>query len=186
MAVLTEPGVRVPTDRRRRAPWVVLLAAVLASVLAIGGVRWLRSDSPLVGAGGRLATTMSVGSTSYVGVLIESSSATRLDVRSVAPDIVTDSASATVTVWQCTGPRSALLSGGAIASAAQTAADCTALVPFRPGTRPIGFSASSPLLLAVTPRHAGAVELGGAYVGFRHGLRSGRQLVGSAVVLTVA
>lgn len=80
---------------------------------------------------------------------------------------------------ECRSTKSGLLGGGVVVDDVRQY--CRELVPFQPGAIDLGVT-STGLVIAVTPRRAGTVELDGAQVAYRHGIRTGSQHIGAAAV----
>ena len=154
--------------------------------LAGGGFaahRWLTGEHLFVGPGASEILSLPAGQTIYVGLGplptdTNPNATIRVDLQSVHPLVTSNTSDATVTILTCiqgTTPTS-LLAGG-------TALDphpyCGSVESFRAGTITLGAPASG-LLLAVTPHHAGTVEVVGAHINYRVGIRSGSQNIGTA------
>jgi hypothetical protein len=162
--------------------WLPVLAGV---IVIVAGVRYVFFDRALAGYSGSASATGSVEQTTYHGVPVRpiGNAVTTLNLRSVSPRIVANTADATVTVLVCTGQASAapLAYGGT--HQGDAAQYCAELADFHPGTLRLGSSTTDPqtttgVLLAVTAHRAGVVRIEGD-VSYRQGIRYGHQHVGS-------
>ena len=178
-AVITAPRPG-PAARRRR--WVLLATGVVVLVVATAGfLRWRDADTALTGYGSAEGAPVAVGAATYAGLMVypatKGPDTVRLDLESVVPRIVTNTAGATVRVLLCTGAGTG--AGGGIVSS--PGADCTAVTDFRPG--PVNLGSQTTLVLQVTPHQPGTVDVAGADVSYHHGLRNGHQHVGIKITL---
>ena len=185
---LMVPPLATQGRRRQRIVAVVVVIGLGLCGGGFAGYRWLTGEHLFVGPGASQSGPLPSGQTLYVGLgpLLAGTrpmATVRVDLRAVHPLVTTNTSDATVTVLACihgtTNPAS-LSAGG-------TALDphpyCGSVESFRPGMTSVGVSATG-LLLAVTPHRAGTVEVDGARLSYRVGIRSGNQRIG-AVNLTV-
>ena len=182
------PPLATQSRRRQR---IVAVVVVIALGLAAGGFaayRWLTGEHLFSGPGALVSMTLQPGQTLYVGlgpplVGTKPDATVRVDLRAVHPIVTTNTSDATVIVLACihgtTNPAS-LSAGG---TSLDPRPYCGSVESFRPGTTSVGPPATG-LLLAVTPHRAGTVEVDGAHLSYRVGIRSGSQHIG-AVDLTV-
>jgi hypothetical protein len=179
-----------PTPQGRSGRRVAAVVVVIVVGLAGGGFaayRWLTGEHLFLGPGASESISVPAGHTIYVGLgpLLAHTSpiaTVRVDLRGIHPRVTTNTSDATVTVLSCLHGTTALsLSAGGTATDPHSF--CGSVEGFRPGTTSVGPPATG-LLLAVTPHRAGTVEVDGAHLTYRAGIRSGSQHIG-AVNLTV-
>jgi hypothetical protein len=173
---------------KARARWGILALVVAGVVLLLVAtsvfLRWRDSDAVLYGYGygSSEGAPVPLGSATYAGLLVHpgtaGSASVRLDLRSVHPRIVSNSANATVRLLLCTG--AGHRSGGGIVSS--PAAACATMTDFRRGPVDLGPGATT-LVLEVIPQKAGTVDIAGADVGYRRGIRRGQQHAGIRIIL---
>ena len=175
----------------RRRHRIVAAVVVIVLVLAGGGFaayRWLTGEHLFVGPGASESFTLQPGHTLYVGLgpLLagtKPNATVQVDLRAIHPLVTTNTSAATVTVLACTPGTTSPASLTAGGTALDPHPYCGSVESFRPGTTSVGAPATG-LLLAVTPHRAGTVEVDGAHLSYRVGIRSGSQHIG-AVNLTV-
>jgi hypothetical protein len=179
--------VEVPETQRRRTRrrWLfwggVTLLAVAA--LAIGlWWRWLYSAHALhSGGGGELGFPRPVGATFYSQAMVfpDGDQTVTLDVRSVTPRVVQDTADATIKVLVCHRNDSISHLGS------DDLSFCSWTKPFEPGMLTIGADdpGTNSIILAITTAHLGRVVIDGVHVTYRQGLRHGSQDTGDQITV---
>ena len=179
------PGFRQTIDNwnyRTSPRWLrAIFVLFLAGSLALGvmvGYRYFFEDHPFGPNGSPQATSVQAGKTIWVSMGVHfpgpSSPSTAVDLRSVYPHIVRNTADASVAVEMCTGP-----TGAPLVSARASWVDsgwCPSLTAFIP--QQVSDTSETPFVLAITPRHSGVVEIDGLDINLRQGLQRGTQQAG--------
>jgi hypothetical protein len=162
-----------------------LLAAVLvataALLLPLASWQWQRNAYSLAGRGTRLVVPTTVGPALYIGDVANGRARGHqtIDLQSIRPRIVADTADATVTFWIC---RSASRIGSAGPDLVNRL--CTPLTALTAGRLDVGAATDEQLLVAISPRHAGVIRIDGFDIRYRDGLRSGHQHTGNDITAT--
>ena len=161
---------------------VVALAVI--ALLVVSAV-WWEFNPRILGVGGYEVgfDRGEIGRAVYfdAGVRNESHSNRTIDVRSVRPVIVTNTAAASVGVLLCHNPPT---DTDQLGVASDLAYSCTSVSAFRPA--PIALSGLGlQIILAVTPNARGTIRISSVDVTYRDGIRRGHQRAGGNVVVTV-
>ena len=186
-ALTREP--EVPSTYPRKLIGAVVGVIAVASLVLAGW--YVVSAHALASTSGVLVrTTVPVGQTIYFGPPVAPiggpEATVQIDLRSVTPKIVENTADATVAVLFCTGPRAGgLVSGGIVDQAASWCNQLSAFHPHQLRLGPDGSGAiTTGIVVAVTPHRAGVVHIGGAQVSYWQGIRHGSQHVGMDVTIS--
>jgi hypothetical protein len=171
----------VPVPRGRRVTVVKSVSATLLLMAAALGVWWDTSDGLLSGYGSSVSGPTQVGHTTYVGLFIGATShRPTIDISRLHLRVATNTAEADISVRRCVSRPS----GGGIGAVQDGWAQyCTSMDRFTSGAISLD-QRRAQLVLAVTPRRAGVVDVQGVDLSYRHQLRFGRQHVGQRVTLT--
>lgn len=173
-----------PAKRRRRRVWpiVVILVAILSA--GAGGYLWLTRASVLQDFGDGWGLTVRPAETAYVdaGIYPASGESVTIDLRTVRPRVVQNTAGATVDVLTCTVEPGSTRIGSV--RGPDMRRFCASATPWRSGMITIGSRAGDYLVFAITPRREGRVEIAGEDVSYRHGIRFGTQHTGGSIEVT--
>ncbi len=176
----------VTVGPRARNPWPARIVAALVVVgivmLAVFGGWWLTHDRALTGGGSIGSGPAPVGDTIYADLGVypapgEKSKIT-IDISSLRLRTTVNTAGASVAVVYCAMTPSG---GVGVVGSADIKKECSSLTPFTSGSIMLG---RQPLLVAITPKHAGTVVVDGVDIHYRHGLRYGSQHVGPMLTTT--
>jgi hypothetical protein len=180
--------------RRRRWPWVVVVALTAAAlVVGVLGFHWYTGLRLLVEYPAGAATVpVRVDHTLYSasGLALDvtydgsgtSTSPTSLPVTvtSIVPRVRSNTSQADVQVMTCLR-RDGHDGVGALED--DVSDNCSALTPFAPGTIEIG-SPTVEIIVAVTPHRRGAIHIAGFDVAYSYGPRSATQRAGTDLRFT--
>ena len=181
-------GPEIPSAYPRKLIAAVVGVVAVASVILAAW--YVVSAHALDDSSGALERmTVPVGQTVYFGPPVAPiggpEATVQIDLRSVTPKIVENTADATVAVLFCTGPRAGgLVAGGTVDEAASS---CNQLSAFHPHQLRLGPDGSGTIttgiVVAVTPHRPGVVHIRGAQVSYWQGIRHGSQHVGMDVTI---
>jgi hypothetical protein len=181
------PGVERPGVPQRRRDRVGLTLGVLlflgAGAALIGWhppAVFYEVNKTGVDVSGRAAAGDPV---SYGMSYVRSTSRAGVTVDRVMPNVVENSARATVTVQVCTPDVRA--GSGAIGSTRDAHRQCSRLVPAQGAVMHLAGPAPDQLLVTVTGMVPGVVRIEGLHVGYTHGWHRGTQDVGADLRLVV-
>lgn len=171
---------------RTRRRWLLAGGAVLLALagLALGlWWRWLYSAHALQSdAGYELSVPRPVGSTVYSPAMVfpDGKMPVTLNVRSVTPQIVQNTAYARIKVLVCHRNDSIRHTGS------DDLSFCAWTKPFTPGVLTIGSDdpGTNSIILAVTTRQVGKVTINGVHVSYRQGPRHGGQNTGGLITVS--
>ena len=170
------PGQQSRSQRARR--WRALAAVLLIVALLGAGAaawRWQRGLSLFDPPGAELGGHLLLGQTEYIIVVDGSKSMpSTIDVRSVTPRIISNTAHASVRVVQCVQNGRTVVLG-----ATKHLNFCSGLHPFVPG--PVRFSEglhTAIFVVEVRAYSSGRLRIHGVDVQYRRGLRTGQQTTG--------
>lgn len=183
----TAPGTDVhdavpPARTRSRRRWLIaaVLAAVLVAVLGgVAGWRWLHGARVFDDGGNGVGGPIPVGRTGYSLVLsgAAGTGGVTVDLRSVTPHVVRNTAQAAIRVLVCRENGRILLVG-----ASPDTPYCTAVQPFAAGVRRFSHNLDgAAVVLAITPNRPGRVVISGVDVVYRYGVRYGAQRTGLTI-----
>lgn len=173
-------------DRRRvRRRWFLAVGLLFIALTAVAvglWLRWLYSAHAFGSAGGyELASRRPVGAVFYSPDMTypDAKQPVTVDIRSVSPRIVENTAGATVEVLICHRNDAISHLGSADLSF------CAWTQPFSPGALTLGGDdpGTNSIILAITTRQLGTVVIDGVHVTFRQGLRHGREDTGGRIVV---
>jgi hypothetical protein len=175
---------RVPPNRRDRLALTLGVLLFLAAGAALIGWRspgvFYEVNKTGVDMSGRLTAGEPV---SYGMSHVKVTSRAGVTVDKVMPNVVENSARATVTVQVCTPD---VRSGnGAIGSTPDARRECSRLVPAQGAVMHVSGRAPDQLLVTVTGMVPGVVRIEGLHVSYTHGWHRGNQDVGADVRLVV-
>jgi hypothetical protein len=183
---------RAPGEHRRRVPRrrqdrLALILGVLLFLAAGAALISWRSPGVFyevnktgVDLSGRLAAGQSM---SYGMSYVRSTSRAGVTVDKVMPNVVENSARATVTVQVCTPD---LRTGSrAIVNTPNARQECSRLVPAQGAVMHVSGRAPDQLLVTVSGMVPGVVRIEGLHVSYTHGWHRGTQDVGADVRLVV-
>jgi hypothetical protein len=152
-----------------------LVAATVVAVVAVGAtmfVRWLYGASAIESGFNTGTLHVTVGQPYYTPPTLFSASdhgTTTVDVRSIEPRVINNSANASIKVLTCKRNGTIAEMGGPDLNAY---AWCH---PFTPGKMTIGQGNAGQMtvVLAVTAHRLGSLEITGTHVSYRQGIRHG-------------
>lgn len=171
-----------PTPRRLLILGLALV--ILASLVTVG---WVSRHPGAFREGGGWGVgheRWPASTAMYVGFSYEHKHARgAVTIHSVEANVVADSSNATVDFFVCTIDPAADV--GAIGSANERSIrqQCSALVPAEGATMQLNAEPRQQLVIAVSPSHAGQVEIHGADVTHSHGWRRGTEFIGGEIQL---
>lgn len=155
---------------------VGIIALVIVAVLVVGGVlawRWKHGLHLFPDGSNEVGGLMPIGTTSYALDIVDDGPRS-FDIDSATPNVVTDTAGATLRVGICRANGVTLI-GGAVPNHPY----CDHLRPFTPGAYRFGGPGPGTIFLVeITPERPGRVVLNGLDLGYHQGIRSGEQAVG--------
>lgn len=155
-----------------------LLAGGVVLALAAGAAWWVLTPERFGPAGSRIMAQGNVGQPMLFGTFATPSEAVAL--RSVTPSVRSNTADADVRVVLCDDARSRSPVGSVIASAEQ---ECARLLSLDGSRLAAG---DTRLLLEITPRAVGSVEVQGLDIAYRDGARWGSERAGLFVEVSAS
>jgi hypothetical protein len=162
----------------------VAVLAVLAIAVSLF-IRWLGGAKALgSGIGYGLGGPARVGETVYSGPMVFSASGSvaTVDIRSITPRVIHDSAGAQIRTLVCERNSTTFPVGGVLARTSYSW--CR---PFHLGVVTVGPDDAADgqisVILAVTARHGGSVDIDGVHVDYRQGVRHGSATSGMELQL---
>jgi hypothetical protein len=175
------------SDRVVRGLAVAIVLVVLA-VISVSVLRWFRGLDVVTPVGNEVTAVNERPSTAVFGTQIVgygpldapyTYDPQPVDVRSITPVVVQNTADATIELVRCTG-------GDPVgASDASSALPCEGATPFEPGTMVLGATPPDQIVAVVTARQDGVVVIDGFLVDYAVGIRSTTVQAGIRIQFTV-